>query len=44
MLGWAPDSIKQKVKGMQWLDRWAFISAGAELSYIANIPTETFQH
>lgn len=27
MLGWTPESIKQWVKWMQWLDRWGYITA-----------------
>jgi len=27
MLGWTPDSIKQWVRWMQWLDRWGYITA-----------------
>jgi hypothetical protein len=27
MLGWTPESIKQWVKWMQFLDRWGYITA-----------------
>ncbi len=27
MLGWTPESIKQWVRWMQWLDRWGYITA-----------------
>lgn len=27
MLGWTPESIKQWIRWMQWLDRWGYITA-----------------
>ena len=34
MLGWTPESIKQWVRWMQWLDRWGYITACLSFLFI----------